>query len=31
MTTQYQHVVESLLDDAAERLARIFPATASAR
>jgi hypothetical protein len=28
MTTRYQHVIESVPDDAAERLARIFPAAA---
>jgi site-specific recombinase XerD len=26
MTTKYQHVMEGMLDDAADRLANIFPA-----
>ncbi len=28
MTTRYEHVMESVLEDAAERLARIFPSAA---
>jgi site-specific recombinase XerD len=29
MTTRYQHVMEGMLDHAADRLAAIFPAAAS--